>query len=381
VGCKQSKPSTEPQAAKESAESPRPTTPEPVAATGRAATEAAIARLTRQLTTPAGDPESPWALAHGLLAFGPEFKARDGRSAVQVAASFAQPNDEHPPRYGFPPEQSGKPVEPHPHLIVKTFLEIGLPPALELRASDGAAISVRSLLNDMRARMHEPQSDTDWYDAAWWISALELDPERDDRLLAPVRDAALARLEADDAVLASDAQEPFATTAPMGAAKRSKRHIYGHPCGGLHFVQAILRAASASSSPDFRARTQRQLALLLRRHTAERELYAQTLHAHPEVRLIVSGQQLKFFGHLLETLALAVRLGTAGGDPKLTAELAAAQQLAAADLLGALEQLEQERAYERLSEISAQRPQLALDLIGDGCHAVHGLRETLPSLP
>ena len=380
MGCKQGKPSTEPNAAKESAESPRPTTPEPVAATGRAATEAAIARLTRQLTTPAGDPESPWALAHGLLAFGPEFKTRDGRSAVQVAASFAQPNDEHPPRYGFAPEQSGKPVEPHPHLIVKTFLEIGLSPALELRASDGAAISVRSLLNDLRARMHEPQSDADWYDAPWWISALELDPERDDRLLSHVRDAALARLEADDAVLASDAQEPFAPTAPMGAAKRSKSHIYGHPCGGLHFVQAILRAASASPSPDFRARTQRQLALLLRRHTAERELYAQTLRAHPEARLIVSGQQLKFFGHLLETLALAVRLGTAGGDPKLTAELAAAQQLATSDLLGALTQLEQERAYERLSEISAQRPQLALDLIGDGCHAVHGLRETLPSL-
>jgi hypothetical protein len=377
MGCKQG---TEPPAGKESAESPRPATPEPVAATGRAAAEAAIARLTRQLTTPAGDPESPWALAHGLLAFGPEFKTRDGRSAVQVAASFAQPNDEHPPRYGFPPEQSGKPVEPHPHLIVKTFLEIGLSPALELRASDGAGISVRSLLNDMRARMHEPESDSDWYDAAWWISALELDPEHDDRLLAPVRDAALARLEADDAVLASDAPDPFAPTAPMGAAKRSKSHIYGHPCGGLHFVQAILRAASASASPDFRGRTQRQLALLLRRHTAERELYAQTLQAHPEARLIVSGQQLKFFGHLLETLALAVRLGTAGGDPKLTAELGAAQRLAVADLLGALMQLEQERAYERLSEIAAQRRQLALDLIGDGCHAVHGLRETLPSL-
>jgi hypothetical protein len=346
----------------------------------RAAAEAAIARLTRQLTTPAGDPESPWALAHGLLAFGPEFKASDGRSAVQVAASFAQPNDEHPPRYGFPPERGGKPVEPHPHLIVKTFLEIGLSPALELRAADGIEISVRSLLLDLRARMRQPQSDAEWYDSAWWLAALELDPERDDRLVSPIRDAALARLEADDAVLAAEAEKPFASTAPMGAAKRNKSHIYGHPCGGLHFVQAILHAASASPSQDFRARTQRQLALLLRRHAAERELYAQTLRAHPEARLIVSGQQLKFFGHLLETLALAVRLRTADGDPKLTADLAAAQRLATSDLLGALDQLEQERAYERLPEITAQRPQLALDLIGDGCHAVHGLRETLPSL-
>ena len=133
-------------------------------------------------------------------------------------------------------------------MIVKTFLEIGLAPATKLRAADGAEISVRSLLSDLRARIHLPQRDTDWYDAAWWISALELDPERDDRLLTPVREAALARLEADDAVLAADAPEPFAPTAPMGAAKRNKSHIYGHPCGGLHFVQAVLRAASASDS-------------------------------------------------------------------------------------------------------------------------------------
>jgi hypothetical protein len=167
----------------------------------------------------------------------------------------------------------------------------------------------------------------------------------------------------------------------MGAAKRNKSHIYGHPCGGLHFVQAVLRAAAASPSQDFRTRTQRQLALLLRRHAAERQLYAQTLRSHPEARLLVSGQQLKFFGHLLETLALAVRLGTANGDAQLTADVAAAQRLATSDLLGALQQLEDERAYERLSELAAQRPQLALDLIGDGCHAVHGLRETLSSLP
>jgi hypothetical protein len=314
------------------------------------------------------------------LAFGREFKTRDGRSAIDAAASFAQPSADRPPRYSFPLELRGKPVEPHPHLIVKTFLELGLSPEHKLRASDGAEITVRSLLTDLRKHMREPQTDAQWHDAPWWLTALELDPERDDQGLTPVRNAALARLEADDAVLASDAPEPFAANAPMGAAKRNKSHIYGHPCGGLHFIQAVLRAAHASTSQDFRTRTQRQLALLLRRHAAERELYAQTLRSHPEARLMVSGQQLKFFGHLLETLALAARLGTAEGDATLTAQLAGAQRLAVSDLLGALEQLEQERAYERLSEIAAQRPQLALDLVGDGCHAVHGLRETLPSL-
>jgi hypothetical protein len=166
----------------------------------------------------------------------------------------------------------------------------------------------------------------------------------------------------------------------MGAAKRSKSHIYGHPCGGLHFVQAVLRGAGTSRDPDARARVRRQLALLLRRYEAERALYAQTLAARPDARLLVSGQQLKFYGHLLETLALAEQVGALREDAALAENVGSARHRAASDLLRALEQLEQERAYARLPELGARQPQLALDLIGDGCHAVHGLRETLPIL-
>jgi hypothetical protein len=196
-----------------------------------------------------------------------------------------------------------------------------------------------------------------------------------------MRAAALTRLEADDAVLESDAAQPFAADAPMGAAKRNKSHIYGHPCGGLHFFQAVLRGASATREAAARARIHRQLALLLRRYEAERALYAETLRSHPTAALLVSGQQLKFFGHLLETLALADTLGVLRDDAALAESVTSARRRAAGDLLATLARLEQERAYERLPELAAQRPQLALDLIGDGCHAVHGLRETLALLP
>jgi hypothetical protein len=164
----------------------------------------------------------------------------------------------------------------------------------------------------------------------------------------------------------------------MGAAKRNKTHIYGHPCGGLHFMQAVLRAANASPSSDFRARVSRQVRLLLRRYEAERALYAATLRSHPEARLLVSGQQLKFLGHLLETLALTDGVRE---DLSLARAIDATRRRAAADLLATFDQLEQERAYERLAELSTTRPQLALDLVGDSCHAIHGLRETLTTLP
>jgi hypothetical protein len=337
------------------------------------------------LRTAAGDPETPWALAHGLLAFGKDYRARDGRSAALVAASFAErrlDQDGRTIRYGFATARNGKPVEPHPYLLVKTFLEVGVDPDLDFAAGDGATIDVRRLITDMRASVREPQTDAQWHDAAWWLTALELDRAAKPAELSRLRVAALARLEADDAVLAPTSHaDPFLPTAPMGAAKRGKTHIYGHPCGGLHFVQAVLRAASASGSADLRARARQQVHLLLRRYHAERGLYADMLRTHPAAKLLVSGQQLKFFGHLLETLALADELGVLRDDDALQQAVTAARRSAAGDLLATLAVLDTERAYERLAELSVDKPQLHLDLIGDGCHAIAGLRRTLALLP
>jgi len=277
-------------------------------------------------------------------------------------------------------ERDGQPVEPHPYLLLKTFLEIGVEPTLALKAADGSAFDVARLLADLRASVQVPQTDAQWHDAPWWLTALELDAAHDPGQLPRLRTAAMARLEADDAVFERPTPTPFAASAPMGAAKRNKTLIYGHPCGGLHFVQAVLRGAADGGTSDLVARAGKQLRLLLVRYRAERALYADTLRTHPEASLLVSGQQLKFFGHLLETLALADRLGLLRHDPALAQSVHAAQPQLVADLLSVLGQLERDHAYARLDTLSAQQHQLFLDLIGDGCHALHGLRECLPML-
>lgn len=350
----------------------------------RSAAETALAWLEQQVRAPAGDPTNPWALAHGLLAFGKDFATTDGRSAVTVVASFAEPRAGEPGqarRYGFAPEQNGKPVEPHAHLLVKTFLEIGLDPSFSLRAADGKTIDVRRLLTDMRASVRDPSNDHEWHDAAWWLTALELDPTSDPKSLAKLREAALVRLEADDAVISLSADNAFAPDAPMGVAKRNKTHIYGHPCGGLHFMQAVFRGAGRAESAELIARAGRQVDSLLARYRAERALYAEILRARPTVTLPVSGQQLKFFGHVLEALAVVDEVGLLRNDPTRAEAVATTRRQVAADLLRVIAQLQATGAYARLGEISAQQPQLYLDLIGDGCHAIHGLRNTLSVLP
>ena len=358
----------------------------------RGAAEQSLGWLQAQVRLPAADPENPWALAHGLLAFGKDFQTRDGRSAVLVAAAFAEaqlPRGTGSRHYGFPVERAGKPVEPHPYLLIKTFLEIGVDPGFRMRASDGTRIDLQRLTDDMRVSVHEPTSDAEWHQAAWWLAALELyrarsrpHAARPDPQLVRLRDAALARLEADDAVIAAPATpDAFSAGAPMGAAKRNKSHIYGHPCGGLHFMQAVLRAAADAGSPDYTARTVGQLRLLVTRTQLERVLYAEMLRAHLDATLLISGQQLKFFGHVLETFALADQLGLLRTDVDLARSVNEARRETTADLLGVVERLKELRAYERLTELAGKQSQLVLDLIGDGCHAVHGLRGTLDVLP
>lgn len=351
----------------------------------REAAERSLSWLTDQLRVPAGDPENPWALAHGLLAFGKDFKTRDGKSAVEVIASFAEHRASEggrPDRYGFVAQQNGKPIEPHSYLFVKTFLEIGLDPSFKLPTADGTTIDVRRLLTDMRASVTQPSDDTGWHDSAWWLASMEMDATTDDAALTRLREAALSRLEADDAVIVSSQSDAFAADAPMGLAKRNKSHIYGHPCGGFHFMQAVLRGAKGNTSPDFIARVERQVRqLVLTRYRAERSLYREILRTHPAASLMINAQQLKFFGHLLETLAVVEEVGLVRHEGTFAFDVRSTRLSATGDLIETITQLENAKAYTRLPVLSVQQHQLFLDLIGDGCHAIHGLRVTLPVLP
>jgi hypothetical protein len=277
-------------------------------------------------------------------------------------------------------------VEPHPYLILKTLVELGAEDAL-LVARDGQPLRVEQLRREMLAAEHAPATEAEWHQYAWrldvslryWASLPADSAER--AALAPALEAALARLEADDAVLASAAEpRAFDGDRPMGAAKRNKSAIYGHPCGGLHFVQAVLRGVALAGSPALRARAEQQVRLLLARYAAERALYASALQSHPQAALILLAQQLKFFGHLLETLAVAENALGQSAASQLASDVRGAREQAAADLIATVVELRQRNAYAQLAELRAQNPQLRLDLIGDACHAIHGLRETLPVL-
>ena len=90
---------------------------------GEAARQAAVQILSAVVNREAGNPKNAWALAHGMLAMGPEFKATDGRRALDVLGSDFLERDAFGPRFAL--KRDGRPVEPHQDLILKTLLELG----------------------------------------------------------------------------------------------------------------------------------------------------------------------------------------------------------------------------------------------------------------
>lgn len=121
--------------------------------------------------------------------------------------------------------------------------------------------------------------------------------------------------------------------------------------------------------------------MLLFRYRAERHIYAELVARHPEARLALRIQQQKFFAHLLETLTLARSLGAYDTKSEGGKRIDRVILETAGDLAHTVGQLQHSGVYERLDRIRKQREQTYLDLIGDGCHAIRGLRRALQLLP
>lgn len=379
-----------------------PAVPASAAATGaevppphlatRSEVKSTLATLEHDVKAGASDAKMPWALAHGLLAFGPHFEADDGRPAVDVIASFAvRKRVDGKTLYDFPEKKGDSLVESHDNLQVKSMLDAGVPLDRKLVTADATQVTLARLVHDMQRTAHVPANDADWHQEAWTLSAWVLDQRLGDKDKlesavnpAKLRAAALTRLEQDDQVLTDFHGDPtgaFDPGSPLRQAKQKRTGIYGHSCGGLHLVQAVIQSVMQGGDAAQKRRLRKQLGVLLFRYEAERHAYAELLARHPEAGLVLRAQQQKFFGHLLETLGLARSLGAYDTRSEGGRHIDRVMLEAAGDLANTVKELSRGGVYQRLDAIRKQREQTYLDLIGDGCHAIRGLRRTLAVLP
>ncbi|WP_226993927.1 hypothetical protein [Myxococcus hansupus] len=317
----------------------------------------------------AAAPENPWALAHGMVLDGRAFRTRDGQPAADtVIAGFLRRT---PERLFFEPRTAdGTPVEPHPALQVKTLLRSGYRLSHQFKASWGP-VTVRDLVAQVQ-RDHRPALAAS-PEGAWALDALSLAHKPGDTFLdgtgtrvhvdAVMREA-LATLEAAQAELAEGMR------AGRPEVPKRKQGIYAHPCGGLHYFQAVAGwARHARVRKAWRERLDTQVDVLLYRLDSEGRQYEAALASMPAAyRLPLLVQMLKFQGHLLETLG---RYRDDTGWRPTPAQQRTVERARTA-LETTVRRLNAAGAFDGLPAIAAQQPQLALDLVGDTCHAAHG---------
>lgn len=363
---------------------PLPQTPDP-AQLSRKQVQALHDALGNAVRQGASDSGSPWALAHGLIAFGKDFKASSGEDAVDAIAKRLV-NDRGPsgkPHWTFPPGTPTAPSEPHPHLIVDVLLQVGVSPERELQTSDGSKITLQTLMDQALAETTNPALGSEWIDSPWFLDLLAR-TQKDTERVKHVARLSWRQLREETQLIEEYRGAPdqaFARGTPLYATKRDKTLIYGHHCGGLHFMQgalslqAAVKADSASIAPE--------LERLRKRIALERATYnalETAAKGTPGARLLLV-QELKFFGHGAETLGLARELGLYDPESSVGQQFDATLRALSWDLKRVFDRLQQDGAYERLEAIKDDRVQTYLDLIGDGCHAMRGLRRALEAFP
>ncbi len=329
----------------------------------------------------AAEPSNPWALAHGITAFGPLYLAADGRKASDVMVhdflerSLSPDGGAGRPSYAFARyAKDGTPVEPHPNTIAKTLALAGLPMSTRFETRFGKPVTLGELVDSAKASYrHTPKDEASWRDGAWTIDLIAATSKPGATLTLSdgsslsvdrVMDDALDALERADAELAEGLKKG------LPQVDKRKQGIYGHPCGGLHFVQAVF---SWARFPEVRKRWGKrldaQVDVLFYRLDSERRQYEAVLQQAPQYRLQILIQMLKFYGHFLETTA-RMKKDLAWKPTEVQAQ---AVMRAKALLDAAVRDLDADKAWERMPTLKTQQPQLYLDLIGDSCHAAHGM--------
>jgi hypothetical protein len=315
----------------------------------------------------AGAPDDPWAVAHGLRGFGRDFTINGGRRAIDYLLGdvLVTLPANGKSALGFPLE-----VEAHPNMFLKTLLEAGVP-LDHTFTHEGRLRTLRDLVDGARGLFRPTLVSSAPNALPWTLIALT-------RTTPPPRQQwtnAWGELVSLDLVveralqLLEQASVPLAEAMRAGRPETAHAPVHSFTCGGTHMLYALLTAVHAGyTAKDRRERVQQQVDLLVWRLSADLDLidrfYGERA-GRAGAAWYVLDAKLKLLGHGTECLAFATRHDVVG----LTPSQRERRQAAVATLRIMLRDLE----TRDLGEAKALDRELYRQLIGDACHARHGL--------
>ena len=312
--------------------------------------------------------DDPWVVAHGIRAMGRGFTLASGRRAVDhlLENVLVELPANGRSALGFPID-----VEGHPNMFLKTMLEAAVPLDYAFthrgrrrtlhEVADGARALLRpsvmasnpnalpwSLIALTRTT---PVSRRQWTNA--WGESVDLDA---------LVETALRLLE--------QASLPVEEAMRDGRPETRQAPVHGFTCGGGHMIYALLAALQRGyTGKDRPRRMQQQVDLLVWRLSADLDLIERYYRARGSGAAAdfwyEFDAKLKLLGHAEECLAFADVHKVTG----LTAAQRGQRQAATATLRRLLVDLE----ARSLGEAQRLDQELYRQLIGDTCHARHGL--------
>ena len=313
-------------------------------------------------------PEDPWAVAHGIRAMGRDFAIKGGRRAVdhlleEVLISV--------PASGTSALAFARDVEVHPNaFLAEAVVDAGVPLGHAF-THQGSRRTVHDVVAGARAlfRPHlvisEPNA-LPWSLIAFTRTTSPLRREWTNAWGEPVDldavvEGALQLLER--------ASLPIAEAMRENRPEADKAPVHSFTCGGTHMLYALLTAVHAGyTGKDRPRRVQQQVDLLVWRLGADLDLIDRFYRA----RANATGDfwyeldtKLKLLGHAEECLALAVRRGVARLTP--------AQEVQRRASVSRVRHMLNDLEHRDLDEAKALNRELFQQLVGDTCHARHGL--------
>jgi hypothetical protein len=315
----------------------------------------------------AASPDDPWAVCHGLRGMGQDFTLRGGPRAADwlLETHLAPMSANGKGVLGFPLS-----VEVHPNMFLKTLLEAGVP-LDHAFTHQGQRRALRDVVEGARALFRPREVVGQANMLPWSLIAFA-------RTTSPLRgrwaNAWGEPVDLDLAVesglrLLEEASAPLARSMREDRTETAKAPVHSFTCGGTHMLYALVTAVHAGyGGRDRLERVHQQLELLVWRLRADLGLidrFYKERVAQPGAYWYEIDAKVKLLGHGEECLALATQ--------RAVVKLNAAQQAQRSAAVATLKRMLDDMEGRNLAEARDIDRELFRQLVGDTCHARHGL--------
>jgi len=316
-------------------------------------------------------------MMHGVRAMGPGFTVKSERAVDLLCSRFLKTQRVVGKEYLYMPVEH----EGHPNACLKTLLEVGVPLSHSFTL-DGRRYTVGDLANSAKALFAFDPKTIDRDNLAWTLIAfsLQIAPSQDTWTNAWGQQIRLADVVRFGLDTLDETTRQFRHAKAQGVMPTEKDTIMGFTCGGTHLAYSLVSCvANGHGGDEARARLRDYLDLHIWRLQADGYLmdrfYRQA--APPQIAPLASQKlaalyyhdaRLKFYGHSFEIISYARRHGLLTPTPAQTGTI----DQGARTLHEAVKAIE----GTDLLEIRQTNLRLFRHLVGDSCHAYHGIRMT-----